>query len=72
MELRYGKVATEAKDYLPIRIIDEFLNKDSSDSLRSERLSELSISVKQETPSLVASKMERIKNDANLSHLIKE
>ena len=33
MELRYGKVATEAKDYLPIRIIDEFLNKDSSDSL---------------------------------------
>lgn len=34
MELRYGKVATEAKDYLPIRIIDEFLNKDSSDSPR--------------------------------------
>lgn len=33
MELRYGKGATEAKDYLPIRIIDEFLNKDSSDSL---------------------------------------
>ncbi|WP_455263319.1 hypothetical protein [Porphyromonas sp.] len=33
MELRYGKVATEAKDYLPIRIIDKFLNKDSSDSL---------------------------------------
>ena len=41
MELRYGKVATEAKDYLPIRIIDEFLNKDSSDSLAEE----LSISV---------------------------
>lgn len=33
MELRYGKVATEAKDYRPIRIIDEFLNKDSFDSL---------------------------------------
>jgi len=31
-----------------------------------------SISVKQETPSLVASEMERIKNDAKLKGLIQE
>ncbi|EKY01047.1 hypothetical protein HMPREF9134_01147 [Porphyromonas catoniae F0037] len=35
-------------------------------------LSKPSISVKQETLSFVASEIERIKNDANLSHLIKE
>ncbi len=70
MELRYGKVATEAKDYLPIRIIDKFLNKDSSDSL-AETIGAI-YSVEQESPSLVASEIERIKNNANLKHLIKE
>ena len=37
-----------------------------------ERPSKPALSVKQETPSLVASEIERIKNDANLKHLIKE
>ena len=41
-------------------------------SLVSLRLSKPSISVKQETPSLVASEMERIKNDAKLKGLIQE
>ena len=71
MELRYGKVATEAKDYLPIRIIDEFLNKDSSDS-PSETIDTNCECVKQETLRLIVSEMERIKNNANLSHIIKE
>lgn len=38
----------------------------------SARPSKPTISVKQETPSLAASEIERIKNDAKLSHLIKE
>ena len=41
-------------------------------SIVSARLSKPSISVKQETPSLVASEMERIKNEAKLKGLIQE
>lgn len=71
MELRYGKVATEAKDYLPIPIIAEFQNEDGSDNLR-ETIEASYKRVKQEVLGLVTSEIERIKNNANLSHLIKE
>ena len=40
--------------------------------LRGSLTKKASISVKQETPSLVASEMERIKNDAKLKGLIQE
>ena len=71
MELRHGKVATEAKDYLPIPIIAEFQNEDGSDNLR-ETIDTNYECVKQETLRLIASEIVRIKNDTNLSHLFKE
>ena len=52
-------------------VIAEFLNEDGSDSL-SETIEANYKRVKQEILSLVESEMERIKNDANLKHLIKE
>ena len=65
------KVTAEAKAYQPIPIIAEFLNEDGSDSL-SETIEANYKCVKQDILSLVASEIERIKNDANLKHLIKE
>lgn len=66
-----AKVSAETKAYQPIPIIAEFLNEDGSDSL-SETIEANYKSVKQEILSLVESEIERIKNDANLKHLIKE
>ncbi len=66
-----AKVSAEAKAYQPIPIIAEFRNEDGSDSL-SETIEANYKRVKQEILSLVESEMERIKNDANLKHLIKE
>ena len=66
-----AKVSAEAKAYQPIPIIAEFLNEDGSDSL-SETIEANYKCVKQEILSLVESEVERIKNDANLKHLIKE
>ena len=72
MELRYGKEATEAKDYLPIPIIAEFLNEAGFDS-PSETIEACYKRVKQEVLGLVTSEIERIKNNAaNLKYLIKE
>ena len=65
------KVTAEAKAYQPIPVIAEFLNEDGSDSLR-ETIEANYKCVKQDILSLVASEIERIKNDANLKHLIKE
>ena len=66
-----AKVSAEAKVYQPIPFIAEFLNEDGSDSL-SETIEANYKCVKQDILSLVASEIERIKNDANLKHLIKE
>ena len=66
-----AKVTAETKAYQPIPVIAEFLNEDGSDSL-SETIEANYKSVKQEILSLVESEIERIKNDANLKHLIKE
>ena len=63
-----AKVSAEAKAYQPIPIIAEFLNEDGSDSL-SETIEANYKRVKQE---IVESEIERIKNDPNLKHLIKE
>ena len=66
-----AKVAAETKAYQPIPIIAEFLNEDGSNSL-SETIEANYKCVKQDILSLVASEIKRIKNDANLKHLIKE
>ena len=66
-----AKVSAETKAYQPIPVIAEFLNEDGSDSL-SETIEANYKRVKQEILSLVESEIERIKNDANLKHLIKE
>ena len=66
-----AKVTAEAKTYQPIPVIAEFLNEDGSDSL-SETIEANYKCVKQEILTLVESEIERIKNDANLKHLIKE
>ena len=66
-----AKVTAETKGYQPLPIIAEFLNEDGSDSL-SETIEANYKCVKQDILSLVASEIERIKNDANLKHLIKE
>ena len=65
MKLRHG-----LGSYQPIPIIAGFLNKDGLDSL-AETIQTI---YKREagSPSLVTSEMERIKNNAKLSHLIKE
>ena len=59
------------KAYQPIPIIADFQNKDGSDNLR-ETIEANYRMVKQDILSLVASEMERIKNDPNLKGLIKE
>ena len=66
-----AKVTAETKAYQPLPVIAEFPNEDGSDSLH-ETIEANYKRVKQEILSLVASEIERIKNDANLKHLIKE
>ena len=66
-----AKVSAEMKAYQPIPIIAEFQNEDGSDNLR-ETIEANYKSVKQDILTLVASEIERIKNDPNLKGLIKE
>ena len=66
-----AKVSAETKVYQPIPIIAEFQNEDGSDNLK-ETIEANYKCVKQEVLSLVASEIERIKNDPNLKGLIKE
>ena len=66
-----AKVSAEMKTYQPIPIIAEFTNEDGSDNLK-ETIEANYKQVKQEVLSLVASEIERIKNDPNLKGLIKE
>ena len=66
-----AKVSAEMKAYQPIPIIVEFTNEDGSDNLK-ETIEANYKRVKQEVLTLVASEIERIKNDPNLKHLIKE
>ena len=66
-----AKVSAEMKAYQPIPIIAEFTNEDGSDNLR-ETIEANYKRVKQEVLNLVASEIERLKNDPNLKGLIKE
>ena len=66
-----AKVSAEMKAYQPIPIIAEFTNEDGSDNLK-ETIEANYKRIKQEVLSLVASEIERIKNDPNLKGLIKE
>ena len=66
-----AKVSAETKAYQPIPVIAEFLNEDGFDSL-SETIEANYRCVKQEILTLVASEIQRIKNDPGLKHLIKE
>ena len=66
-----AKVSAEMKAYQPIPIIAEFTNEDGSDNLK-ETIEANYKWVKQEVLTLVASEIERIKNDPNLKGLIKE
>ena len=66
-----AKVSAESKAYLPIPTIATFPNEDGPDSLH-ETIEANYKQVKQEILNLVESEVERIKNDANLKHLIKE
>ena len=66
-----AKVSAEMKAYQPIPIIAEFTNEDGSDNL-CETIEANYKRVKQEVLTLVASEIERIKNDPNLKGLIKE
>ena len=59
------------KVYQPIPVIVDFTNKDGSDNLK-ETIEANYKQVKQEVLSLVASEIERIKNDPELKGLIKE
>ena len=59
------------KAYQPIPIIADFTNKDDSDNLK-ETIEANYKCVKQGILTLVASEIERIKNDPNLKGLIKE
>ena len=66
-----AKVSAEMKAYQPIPIIAEFTNEDGSDNLK-ETIEANYRMVKQDILTLVASEIERIKNDPNLKGLIKE
>ena len=66
-----AKVSAEMKAYQPIPIIADFQNEDGSDNLR-ETIEANYKRVKQDILTLVASEIERIKNDPNLKGLIKE
>lgn len=56
---------------MPSPIIADFTNEDGSDNLK-ETIEANYKQVKQEVLSLVASEIDRIKNDPDLKHLIKE
>ncbi len=66
-----AKVSAEMKAYQPIPVIVEFKNEDGSDNLK-ETIEANYRKVKQEIFSLVNVEIERIKNDPELSKLIKE
>ena len=59
------------KAYQPIPIIAEFTNEDGSDNLK-ETIEANYKRVKQEVLSLEYIEFERIKNDPELKHLVKE
>ena len=65
-----AKVSTEMKAYQSIPVIANFINEDGSDNLK-ETIEANYHKVKQEILSLVASEIERIKNDPNKCNLIK-
>ena len=65
------KISAEMKVYQPIPIIADFINEDGSDNLK-ETIEANYRKVKQEIFSLVNVEIERIKNDPELSKLIKE
>ena len=66
-----AKVSAEMKAYQPIPIIAGFTNEDGSDNLK-ETIEASYKCVKQDILTLVASEIERIKNDPELKGLIKE
>ena len=66
-----AKVSAETKAYQPIPVIVEFKNEDGSDNLK-ETIEANYRKVKQEIFSLVNVEIDRIKNDPELSKLIKE
>ena len=66
-----AKVSAETKAYQPIPIIADFTNENGSDNLK-EAIEANYRKVKQEIFSLVNVEIERIKNDPELSKLIKE
>ena len=66
-----AKVSAEMKAYQPIPIIADFTNEDGSDNLK-ETIEANYRMVKQDILTLVASEIERIKNDPTLKHLIKK
>ena len=65
-----AKVSAETKAYQPIPVIVKFKNEDGSDNLK-ETIEANYRKVKQEIFSLVNVEIERIKNDPELSKLIK-
>ena len=66
-----AKVSAEMKAYHPIPIIADFTNEDGSDSL-TETIEANYKHIKQDIQTLVASEIERIKNDPEFKQLIKE
>lgn len=66
-----AKVSAEMKAYQPIPVIAEFIKEDGSDCLKGTIEANYK-NVKQEVLNIVSSEIERIKNDPNLKHLIKE
>ena len=66
-----AKVSAEMKVYQSIPTIADFINEDGSDNLK-ETIEANYKCVKQDILTLVASEIERIKNDPNLHNLIKE
>ena len=66
-----AKVSAEMKAYQPIPIIADFTNEDGSDNLK-ETIEANYRMVKQDILTIVASEIERIKNDPTLKHLIKK
>ena len=67
----YDETLIWPRSYQSISVIAESLNKVSFDTL-AETIEANYKCVKQDILLLVASEIERIKNDANLKHLIKE
>ena len=65
------KVSAEMKAYNPIPEINTFQNEDGSNNLK-ETIEANYKRVKQDVLALVESEIERIKNDPQLKHLIKE